>query len=673
MAAPPTPHRRRRLRVVIALAGGLAAAASIAPSADAAALARRTPAQYWATSDELVRVVLPTWDAKAGAYTLKGSAPGTRLNSSMLYIHALAASSHRAGPSRQDGHAVQLVRRLISSPAFLQGRNLTQAHSPGWGASLDDGALQQHVAIDAQVAEALGAAYAAGPIIGLTATDRARIRDRVCRVAASPLYQRPRLNQVNWMSDVYDACVTAGGSTRLLRVTYRRWLVWFLEHARTPIGRGMTSNLNAGLGLHYLPHRTASNVENQLPTTEYNNIIVTVLQSYDHAVRLGMKPLPARLTSVARRWQGRILYGEWMQSGYLNWDSGLGFARWHLRRYWAWSADGLLTIAQASDRIGMTRGARSHAIADFNAALDLYTRIHRVEAGPGEHAMSFGLVYPEPQAQADWLLVPARFAALAARAADTGFGGTGPAAPPSSYGYDPDIHRLTIATSRYSAAIVPGSRVGNGGAELSRLYDASGAPVSGTGGSGATSTAFGLRVLQGAHPLLETQPGVPSSRARLDTFALPRGGTRFAGSRTAVSRATSGSGVKATITHRFAADAITVYHRIRGLRNRRVTARFRFPAYGRATFTLATPSGDLAIGTARRAVSGRVTLRVRLRDGRGYDIRLLTALPAGTTLRIAGAGRARSAPVTRSTLLVELPLRGAGADVGYRLLPLATH
>jgi hypothetical protein len=68
-----------------------------------------------------------------------------------------------------------------------------------------------------------------------------------------------------------------------------------------------------------------------------------------------------------------------------------------------------------------------------------------------------------------------------------------------------------------------------------------------------------------------------------------------------------------------------------------------------------------------------VTLRVRLRDGRGYDIRLLTALPAGTTLRIAGAGRARSAPVTRSTLLVELPLRGAGADVGYRLLPLATH
>jgi hypothetical protein len=271
--------------------------------------------------------------------------------------------------------------------------------------------------------------------------------------------------------------------------------------------------------------------------------------------------------------------------------------------------------------------------------------------------------------------VPARFAALAARAALGGFDGVRPAAPPPSYGYDPDIHRLTITTARYGAAIVPGSRVGNGGAELSRLYDASGSPVSGTGGSGATATAFGVRVLQGSHLLLETQPGVhtPGRAARLISFGAAPGGSRFSGSRTAVSVATGPSGVKASITHRFAADAITIYHRLRGLRGRPVLARFRFPAYGAATFTVVSGGREVAIGTAPVAVSGRVTLRIRLRDGRGYDVRMLTSLPVGTTLRLAGAGRARSAPATHATLLAELRLHGSGADVGYRLLPLALH
>ena len=644
----------------------VAVLALCAPAASA-----RSAAAYWATSDELVATVDTAWDDGAGVYQLPGDPPGTRLNSSMLLVHALAAQAGHVGLSRQDGRALRLVRRMISAPAFDARLNPAQAHTPGWGATLEDAAFQQHVAIDARVEEALAAAYVAGGALGLTGTDRAQIRDRLCSVAGSPLYARPQLNQINWMADVYAACVAVGGNGRLLRATYRRWLVWFLDHARVPAPGRETSNLNAGFGLHYVPQRNSASELNQLPTTEYNSIIVTALRPYDDAVARGMKPLPRRLIGVARRWQARVLYGEWTGAGYPNWDTGLGFARWHMRRYWAWSADGLLAIAQGG-AIGVSAPARANARATFDAALDLYTRIHRTEAGPAERPMSFGLLYPEAQDQSDWLLVPARFASLAARAARDGFGGVAPRPLPASYGYDPDIHRLTIATPRYSTAIVPPSRVGNGGAELSRLFDASGFPVSGTGGPGPSRTAFGVRIVVGGRVLLETQPGAGSARAAaLTTFRGSSGGGTFTGSRTATSRVVGLGGVKATITNRFGATSVTVYHRLRGLPGRRLTAQVRFPAYGAADFALVHGTATAPIGAPRIAVSGRVTFRITLRDGRGYDVVFLTALPAGTTVRVAAATRTRSAPLTRSTLLVEMPLKGAGADLGYRLWPAA--
>ncbi len=643
----------------------LALLALAAPAASA-----RGAAEYWATSDEFVATVDTAWDDAAGVYHTPGAPPGTRLNSTMLLVHALAAQAGHEGLARQDSRAVRLVRRMVSAPAFDDRLNPAQAHAPGWGASLEDASFQQHVAIDARVEEALAAAYVAGGTIGLNSTDRARIRDRLCRVASSPLYAQPQLNQINWMADVYAACATAGGDTKLLRNAYRHWLVWFLDHARRPAAGRKTSNLNAGFGLHYLPQRKTASALNQLPTTEYNSIIVTALRPYDDAVARGMKPLGRRLLGVARRWQGRVLYGEWTSAGYPNWDTGLGFARWHMRRYWAWSTDGLLAIAQGR-AIGLSAPARAHAEATFDAALDLYSRVHRVEAGPEESPMSFGLPYPEAQEQVDWLLVPARFAALAARAAVDGFGGVAPKTLPQSYGYDPDIHRLTIATPRYSTAIVPPSRVGNGGAELSRLYDASGFPVSGTGGSGASRTGFGIRVFAGLRALLETQPGAGSSRgAGLISFRAASGGGTFTGSRVARSRVIGHDGAKATVTHRFGATSITVYHRLRGLGHRRLVAKVRFPAYGVADYALVGAGGVMTpVGSQPIAVSGRVAFRVTLRDGRGYDVALLTALPAGTAVHVAATTRSRSAPLTRSALLVELPLHGEGADIGYRLTP----
>ncbi len=78
---------------------------------------------------------------------------------------------------------------------------------------------------------------------------------------------------------------------------------------------------------------------------------------------------------------------------------------------------------------------------------------------------------------------------------------------PPAYGFDPDIRRLAVTTPAYSTAITPVSDVGNGGAELSRLIDSTGVPLSGSGGNGVTSSGFGLRLAAGDRTILETQPG----------------------------------------------------------------------------------------------------------------------------------------------------------------------
>ena len=42
-------------------------------------------------------------------------------------------------------------------------------------------------------------------------------------------------------------------------------------------------------------------------------------------------------------WVERVLFGYWMHSGMLNWDTGLGVARWMKAKTWAYALQGLLT------------------------------------------------------------------------------------------------------------------------------------------------------------------------------------------------------------------------------------------------------------------------------------------------------------------------------------------
>ena len=59
---------------------------------------------------------------------------------------------------------------------------------------------------------------------------------------------------------------------------------------------------------------------------------------YEDALRAGMKPLAGVQQQTLRAWARRALPAYWTHAGYLNWDTGLYLLRWHLARYWAWSA-----------------------------------------------------------------------------------------------------------------------------------------------------------------------------------------------------------------------------------------------------------------------------------------------------------------------------------------------
>jgi hypothetical protein len=50
---------------------------------------------------------------------------------------------------------------------------------------------------------------------------------------------------------------------------------------------------------------------------------------------------------LLRRWLRRVLAGYWTDAGYLNWDTGLGFRRWHQAKKLGLAQHALIGIASA--------------------------------------------------------------------------------------------------------------------------------------------------------------------------------------------------------------------------------------------------------------------------------------------------------------------------------------
>ena len=125
--------------------------------------------------------------------------------------------------------------------------------------------------------------------------------------------------------------------------------------------------------------RSKLNIE----SAEYANIVASVVRFYDSAIARGMRPLPAADEALLRRWMTRVLAGYWTHGGYLNWDTGFSFGRWHQMKKFALSQQALIGIA-AGGRLSPSRAEASWAKYILETGFELYER--KLPEGDGRRA-----------------------------------------------------------------------------------------------------------------------------------------------------------------------------------------------------------------------------------------------------------------------------------------------
>ena len=152
---------------------------------------------------------------------------------------------------------------------------------------------------DAEVVDGLVYAYRARKELQLPDATGEGIRDAITRTARGKFWRYPtiRLNQVNWYSLMYAADATVTGSPALLKRDMSLQLRRFFNEAR-PGGASKIGNFGPGLRFHYLPHMPL-NVDKNVDSAEYANIVLTFTRFYAQARRAGM-PRPARDLPRAR-------------------------------------------------------------------------------------------------------------------------------------------------------------------------------------------------------------------------------------------------------------------------------------------------------------------------------------------------------------------------------------
>jgi hypothetical protein len=659
------PALRALLVTAVLVAGPVACAAPGAaaqePDPPAPAGTPLTRADLWAFADRRMLELDPYWRAEPGAYVTRSGASSTRMIANALAVHAWAALAGHQGPARRDERLAAMAALLTRRPAFVERlprpQGGAQYHVPGW--TRDAARLRprgQHVALDAEVADALRAAWLAREAARLSPATSAAIVRAISATARSRFYRWPalRLNQFNWQARLYAADATVTGDPALLRADFRNQLTRFLARARRA-PRGRSTNLNDGLGFLYLPNRAPDQRANRVSTSEYGNMVFDGLSGYQPALAAGMQPLATGQATLLRAWAERLLAGEWTHAGYLNWDSGLGLRRWQHARYWVWALGGLATLA---DQPILSARGRTWARWVFDRALGFY-EAQRDTAG---RLRVPSVLYGVRSTQADPLdrrdlattdpgFLAARVAATVARQAATRPPGDAAVAPPPPlYAFDPSSRRLAVTTPVYSAAVVDRSTAtGYGGADLARLIDARGRPLGAIGSR--ESHGFGLRVTRRGRALLETQRGRRSA-------ALMRGPERRRGTfdRLGLRATVRGRrGTRVTITRRFRRERIETRYLVRGPRFAR--ARLRLPVWsGRRP-------GAAPLVSRRR--DGALVIRVRQPEGRYRAV----VFARRATVRWRRMRPVRSSPGTQGILEVSVPVVRGRARISLTLLP----
>ena len=675
MAIAGRMTRRTLIRRGVALAaapsllGSATLTARPAAAADSANAAREA---YFGFCDSLMPLVEPEWSDGLGYYGGRDSGE-TMASANLLLVHATTARFGHRGAARRDERARSIALALCRSPPWREPRVLRsgdQGHDLGWQATFE-GRSFQHVVVDTAIVRGLAAAYHARDELALPDATVLAIRDRIKRCAYSTFYEFPqlRLNQINWPIEIYAHGAAVLGDPHLLQHDARLQLGRFANHLTSPAPGYAIPFAGPGYRFHYLPQKDVSapaNVDN----AEYANLVCGVIAFYEQARRAGMKELTAKQLATMQAWVERVLCGYWTHSGYVNWDSGLGFDRWHQAKKFPLCQEALLGIA-AAPRFQRTPQHGAWAKYMFDRGLRWYAR-QVAHSGGRPPAVYFGVA--SQQGGGDDRLAAARMMGNACRAVIFGLDTMPASEPPPLYAYDPDIGRLAITTPAYNTAIVAVNQGAfpYGGVEPARLFDGDHRVVANVGGTG--DACFGIVVRNHrSGRVTSTQKGRRRNLAEppLRLIRAPRGVARhpaaypkraYAGSFREIEARGTTSGQTATVVsrHRFRTGHIESTWHVGakpGARGEH-TIRAQFPSWGRsATVTAVLHDGSRHLLADKPIALRRIAwFHIAGEDG-GYVVVLQSKNLPGQALLLAPRAQP-SSPRPGPTLALELLTRG---------------
>ncbi|MCK9250372.1 MAG: hypothetical protein M0P31_15535 [Solirubrobacteraceae bacterium] len=622
-------------------------------------------AELWAFADRRQADVEPYWSATLGRYMPVDGTEDVRLAANMLQVHASAALGGHVGATRRDDRVHALVDLLTRAPAFIapptEAPRGTHGHVPGWtSSSLRPG--WQHVAVDAQVVDALTAAWDARDVVGLPAGLRDRIAGAISSVADSPFYRYPAqfLTQWNWHADLDAAAFHVTGDRRFLD-DYRRQLSRFVRGSRIALDPARTPFLNPGLGLLYAQRKASAIGAPLLSTSEYENLVFSGLRHYDMAVRAGMRPLSGPQEQRLREWSQRVMFGDWTHAGALNWDTSLGTRRWWLARYWAFAQQGLETFITAR-RLSAAPDQSAWAAAVADAGLRTYERWASAYPDGRLPSQLWGVEGRDRSEGNDPVFTATRVQAHASRLALLRPGNAAPERPPAWFARDNGVGRLVVSTPAYSTGVLVRHPTDDyGGIEMARLLNADGMPVSGIGGSGRS--AFGLDLVRRGRVVLDTQPGRSTVRRGRTSVRVDAGPRRsdvrdtFTGALRVRSRVANAAG-SVELHQRFHRGFVVVRRTVEA--ERAGTATTRFPSWGDgARLTVVRRSGRTERLTGRSvSAAGAVGLVVESASG-GYAVDLCE-VPRGSRLRAVTVPSVATSPRTRRVALLSVRVAADG-------------
>jgi hypothetical protein len=613
-----------------------------------------TEGDRWLLADRLSARMDGNWVKSRGVYGGTGNF-SIRMNAMFLELHALAALQGHTGPARQDARIAPLLTFFTTSPVVVRRTLIKRAtaqfpHVPAFEAVFTRHTKHAslHPSADAIVMRALAAAWRVRSIVALPAADAARLQDVVGDVARGTFYRSGQRaeNQINWNADVAETNYEVNGDKRSL-LQYRNQLQWFAEHIREPIGNKKTTatNLSAGYGFHYNPERPASYPTNKYDTVEYANLVHAALGFYGTAVRGGMRPLGPTTLARLQTWSRHIVYGTWTHAGYLNWDTGLGIKRRHLRQYWGFALDSLVRASSPGALTGST-SQRQYVRQIAENGLELYLRSAWDGTGALPGPTQFGAPNGFPEATGNEIMAPLRFALVGANLGDR-LADVAPKTPGNMYSHDTGTDRLAISTPKYNTAIVRAGVGPEGGLEPTRLFDGEQRPLTLLGSSGLDGPSPGLKLTRGGGTLLDTQPGTKHSlhasfigvsgshRNRSAQFTTMSAGGTVVG---AITRAPTGKGkgkgkarprASVRVSQAFKTGQIKTHYSIR--RGTATSTMLRMPIWNQDSEVLAQKGV--------RASNGNFW-----RDGSG-TIRFKAITPAGGTMTVAFYGVPASAAI----------------------------